>query len=132
MNKYGKGTLDQIWTVFRGVYHVIFQRVLTNATFWTFVSPRFSDSGSWKIHLPWGLSFNWKSSKFNLNFESEKKNSKKVFCFWDSWIWIWCYKLSLLRIEYFSSAVNMSTNSPKILHIPKRNFFQLNCLHSDQ
>ena len=41
-------------------------------------------------------------------------------------------KLSLLRREYLSSAVNVLTNCPKIFHITKIDFFQLNCVHSDQ
>ena len=37
---------------------------------------------------------------------------------------------SLLQREYLSSAVNVLKNSPKIFHITKRDFFQLNRLHS--
>ena len=37
-----------------------------------------------------------------------------------------------IRREYLSSVVNVLTNSRKILHITKRDFFQLNFLHSDQ
>ena len=40
--------------------------------------------------------------------------------------------MSLLRREYLSSAVSMSTNSRNILHIAKGDFFQLNYFHSDQ
>ena len=40
-------------------------------------------------------------------------------------------KLSLLRTEYLYSAVNLLTNSPKILHISKTSFCQLNYLNSD-
>ena len=40
--------------------------------------------------------------------------------------------LFVLRREYLSSAVNVLTNKLKILHITKRDSFQLNCLHSDQ
>ena len=54
------------------------------------------------------------------------------FCFWDNCIWRCCNRLSLLRTEYLSLAVNVLTNSPKILHITKRAFFQLSCLHNDQ
>ena len=43
-----------------------------------------------------------------------------------------CNELPLLRREYLSSAVSGLNNSPKILHITKREFFQLNCLHTDQ
>ena len=41
-------------------------------------------------------------------------------------------KLSLLRREYLLSAVNVLINSLKILQRTKRDFFQLNYLHSDQ
>ena len=76
--------------------------------------------------------FSWKCSKFNVHFRNEEKNWEKAFSFWDTSIWIGCVKLSLLRREYFSSSVNMLTNSLQILHSTKRNFFQLNYLHSDQ
>ena len=54
------------------------------------------------------------------------------FCFLDIYIRRCWNKLSLLKREYLSTAVNVLRNSPKILHITKRDFFQLNCLHSDQ
>ena len=43
----------------------------------------------------------------------KKKKTGKIF-FWESGIWRCCNKLSLLRNEYLSSAVNVLTNSPKI------------------
>ena len=72
------------------------------------------------------------------NFQNEieiskipKKISKKFF-FWNNSFSICCYKLCLLRREYLSSAVNRLTNSPTILDITQRDFFNLNCLHRDQ
>ena len=47
-------------------------------------------------------------------------------------MWRYFNILPLLRREYLSSEVNGLTNSPEILHITNRDFFQLNCLHSDQ
>ena len=41
-------------------------------------------------------------------------------------------ELSFLRREYLSPAVNVSTNSVKILHSTKRAFFELNYLQIDQ
>ena len=41
-------------------------------------------------------------------------------------------KLPLLRTEYLWSAVNGSKNSPKILHITQRDFFNRNYLKRDQ
>ena len=41
-------------------------------------------------------------------------------------------KLSLLRREYLSSAVNVLTNSYKALHLTKSDFFRLNYLPNDQ
>ena len=64
--------------------------------------------------------FFWKVSKLNLDFENAKKNSEKVFCFVDNIIWRSWNKLCLLRGEYLSSAVNVLTRSPKILHISTR------------
>ena len=37
-----------------------------------------------------------------------------------------------LRREYLSLAVNGLINSLKIFHITNRDFFYLNCIHSDQ
>ena len=79
-----------------------------------------------------GHFFSWKSSKLNLNFENAKKNSENIFHFSDNFIWKSCHKLPLLRREYLSMAVNGLTNSPHILHITRRHFFNLNCLHRDQ
>ena len=62
----------------------------------------------------------------------QKKIGKMVFCFWDKCIWRCFNKFSLLRSDYLSSAVNVLTKSNKILHNTKRDFFKLNCLHSDQ
>ena len=73
-----------------------------------------------------------KHSKFQLHFKKAAKNYKKVFCFWDNCIWTGIVKLSLLRTGYFSSAANVLTSSPKIFHVNKRDFFQLNWLGSDQ
>ena len=62
----------------------------------------------------------------------KKKNSENVFSFWDNCIWKCNNKLPLLRRQYLSLTVNGLTNSPKILHTIKRNFFNPNCLHRDQ
>ena len=69
--------------------------------------------GVLKFKHIWGSSFFWKSSKLNLNLEMVKKNSEKMFSFWDIWIWKCSYKLSLLGREYLLWAVNGLTNSPK-------------------
>ena len=61
----------------------------------------------------------------------QSKTEKKFF-FWGHSIWIGWVKLSVLRREYLSSAVNVLTNSLKILHSTKRDFFQLNYLHNNQ
>ena len=45
---------------------------------------------------------------------------------------ICCYNLCLLRKEYLSAAVNGVSRSPQILYTTKRDFFQLNCIRSDQ
>ena len=68
-------------------------------------------------------------SKFQ---KSKKKNCEKALSFSDNSISIGSVKLSLLRREYLSSPVNVLTNSAKILHILKRNFFELNSLLRNQ
>ena len=75
------------------------------------------------------LIFFLKRAKFNLDFKNAENNSENVFYFWDNYIWIRCLRLSLLRREYLSSAVNVLTNSPKILKITNRDFIQLNCIY---
>ena len=62
----------------------------------------------------------------------QKKIEKKLLCFLDHCVWIDCVNLSLLRRENLWPAVNVLTNSPKILHITKRGFFQLNWFQVDQ
>ena len=54
------------------------------------------------------------------------KNPEKVFCFKDNGVWTCCVKVSILRREYVYLAVNVLTNSPNILGLPKADFFQLN------
>ena len=77
--------------------------------------------------------FFWKTFQILYRFQKcDNTNSDKVSCFWDNSIWIGFVKLSLLRREYLSRAVNALTNTFKTLHIIKRDFFQPNCLHSDQ
>ena len=60
------------------------------------------------------------------------KNWEKAFFFWDNLVRIALVKLSLLKIEYLSSAVNVLTNSYKALHLTKTDFFRLNYLPNDQ
>ena len=131
INKYGKGSVLDIGTVFGAVFHVACGRVLWNVTFQTFIQSPFSESVISEIHSLWGSSFFWKCSKFNVDYRNAEKNWEKVFCFWDNSIWIGCVKLSLLRAEYFSSAVNVLTNSLKILNSSNIDLFQLNYVHSD-
>ena len=49
----------------------------------------------------------------------QKKNSEKVFCFWDKCIWIVCIQLPLLIREYLSSAVNLLKKRLKNFHVSK-------------
>ena len=76
--------------------------------------------------------FFWKCSKFKLDFKNAEKKSEKVFYFWGTFIWIGWVKLSLLRREYLLSAHSLLGNSLEILHISKKDFLRVNCLHSDQ
>ena len=67
-----------------------------------------------------------------MDFRNAEKNWEEVFSFWDNSIWISSVKLSLLCREYLSSAVNVLTNRLRIFHSTKKNFSQLNYVHSDQ
>ena len=62
----------------------------------------------------------------------QKKKIRKSFLFRDNCVQIGCVKLSLLRREYLSSAVNVLTNSYKALRLSKTDFFRLNYLPNDQ
>ena len=61
----------------------------------------------------------------------QEKIQKKLLCFLDNGVRIGCVKLSLLRREYLSSAVNVLTNTYKALHLTKTDFFPLNYLQND-
>ena len=76
--------------------------------------------------------FYQKCSKVYLHFKNAEKNWEGPFCFLDHCIWIGSLNLSLLRREKMWPAVNVLANSPNILHITKRDFFQFNCAHIDE
>ena len=60
----------------------------------------------------------------------QEKIEKNLFVFEIS-VPIGCVKLSLLRREYWSSAVNVLTNTYKALHLTKTDLFRLNYLQND-
>ena len=70
--------------------------------------------------------------KIESKFRKCQKNWENIFRFWENCSWKCGYKLSLLRREYFSLADNGLTNTRKVLHITKRELFELNCVHMDQ
>ena len=92
----------------------------------------FSKSLISEIQNLWGSSCFPKYLKFNLDFKNAYKNWQNYFCFPENCGWIGIFKLSLLRTRYFSSTASLITNSPKVLHVNKRDFFQLNWLGRDQ
>ena len=61
-----------------------------------------------------------------------QKKIRKSFLFGDNCVQICCVKLSLLRREYLSSAVNVLKNSYKALRLTKTDFFRLNYLPNDK
>ena len=63
-----------------------------------------------------------KCLQFDLDFKNAEPNSQKVFRFLYNWISFGYVKMSLLTREYFSSAVNLLTNSQKIDHMTKSDF----------
>ena len=77
----------------------------------------------WQINQLWRSSFFCKCSKFHVDFENARKSLEKAFCFRDNCFWIGCVKLSLFRREYWSSAVNVFTNTYKALRLTKADFF---------
>ena len=85
-----------------------------------------------EIQKLWGSCFFSKGLEFQLDFKKAEKDWGKSFFFTDNCIWIGIVKLSLLRTGYLSLASNVLTISPKIWHVNRRDFFQLNCLGSYQ
>ena len=73
-----------------------------------------------------------KTFKVSGRLQKSSRKLRKTFCFWDNCISIGIVKLSLLRTGYFSSVANVLASSPKIWHVNKKNFFQLNFLGSDR
>ena len=131
MKKYGKNGVIHISTLItftmllvEGSSETRLRRHLSNNVF---RNPQVRKYISYEGHLL------LKVSQILSTFEKwTKKNGVKAFSFFVNCIWIGCVKLSLLRGETLWPAVNGFTNSPKILHITKRDFFQFNCLHIDQ
>ena len=74
----------------------------------------------------------FKMFKIETTFQKCNKKFRKGFFLWDDCIWTGIFKLSLSITRYFPSAANVLTSSPKILHVNKRDFFQLNFLGSDR
>ena len=84
-----------------------------------FLGRQFRKYISYEGHL-----FFWKCSKFNADSRNAKKNSEKIFCFWDKCIWIVCIHLSLQLREYVSLAVNMLRKGLKNFHESKGDFWK--------
>ena len=132
INKYGKGAVVQLCTVFRPDYDGTCGAVVWNGTFLDIYLTIFflvrNLKNTFKL---WGWYFFRKCSKLNLNLQNAKENSENIFRFWDNCIWKCCLKLSLLKRDYLLSAANELRNSPKIPHNTQRHFFNPNCLHMD-
>ena len=79
-----------------------------------------------------GVMFVWKIFKIESKFRKCKKISGNIFHFRYNCIWKCCHKLPLLRKGHLLSGLNWLINSPKILYITQRDFFNLNCEHRDQ
>ena len=110
-------------TVFERFYHVACQRFLWNGNFLRNIWPRLSECVLLEINQLWRSSFFWKCSKFHVDFENARKSPEEAFCFWDNCFRIGCVKYSLFRREYWSSAVNVLTNTYKALRLTKTDFF---------
>ena len=97
-------------------------RLFRHLSNYVFGNPYFGQYISYKVNV-----FFFKIFKISFRF-AELRKQISIFNF----IWIGCIKLSLLRREYLSSAVNVLTNSPIIFHVTKRDFFLLKWLNSDR
>ena len=74
MNKYGRGGVLKISTVFPPFCHVFSGRDLLNWISQTFIEPPFSETVISEIHRLWGSPFFPECSKFNVDFENAEKN----------------------------------------------------------
>ena len=129
INKYAKGAVVQIWTMFATLYHFAFRRVFWNGNLSNdgFPSPQFR-----KYIIYEGDDSFENFQNFIYNSKMPQNRWEKVFPFRDNCTSIGYFKLSLLRREYFWFTVNVFKKSPEILPIINRHFFELNCLHSHQ
>ena len=100
-------------------------RLLTHLYDYVFGVRNFGNAESVRV-----ISFS-KYLKFKRDIKKAPKTWENAFCFWDNCILTGIVKLSLLRTGYLSSASNVLTSTPKIWHVNKRDFFQLNWLGSD-
>ena len=112
---------------FRGDFNSVWDRLqcclskgLLKQDFLDMYLTTFSAVCNSEVHKQWGSYFFSKFWELNLYFKKGKNESQKVFRFIVNYISIGCIKMSLLRREYLSSAVNVLTNISKILHITKR------------
>ena len=82
-----------------------------------------------EIHKLWGSSRFSKCSKLNGDLRNAGRNWEKTFSAWDNWIWIGCFKISLLSTECLSPGVNVWTNSLKILDTTETDIFNFGPNH---
>ena len=73
-----------------------------------------------------------KCLKFKIISKMEQKSEKKFFVCEIILSELVSLNVPLLRTGYFSSAANVLTSSTKILHVNKKDFFQLDWFGSDQ
>ena len=130
-NECDKGTVMQISTLLGQVYDIASQSILWNKTFLHLSNHVFGvcNFGNTKAMR---VVFFFRALKTSYRFQKCTKKLRKSFFFWDNCIWIGIVKLSLLRTEYYSLIADVLTSSPKIWHLNKRDFFQLNFLGSDR
>ena len=62
----------------------------------------------------------------------KKKKKKKKISFQGHWIWSGGGKFSQSQTGYWSSAVNVLTNTPKISHTDKGDIFEIISLQKDE
>ena len=129
INQFDKGSLTQSSTL---LGHCWLLKGPPKRDFLDIYLTTFSECVISKTQNLWRLSFFFKYLNIQLDFKNAGKNSENVFCWLNNCMRIGIVKLSLLRTGYFSSAANVLRSSPKISHVNQRDFFQINCLGSDQ
>ena len=121
--------IKDLWCIFQerlGTFTILLVEASSETGVLRHLSDYFFGVRNFGIAKALRVIFSVKISKLNLDFKNAAKSWENLFCFLDNCIWIRMVKLSIWRRRYFWSPANVLTSNPKILHVNKRDFFELN------